>query len=159
MSTTMKAETFNHESLSALRARFLSLPPLDRIAPGIYRAEFIGPAWMCKAAPGILLLGGLGGWWGKEFYGEGHGVNLVYRRGQFQRLFPMRVVPGPSRLDGQTGLSIQYTRDCPLPWPYMIDELRCLNETSVFAMTLVNVGPLHRLAFPFLLHAREQLDG
>ena len=58
-----------HESLGHLRRLFTSLPAPVSLA-GVYRAEFVGPAWLRTLAPPSLALGGLAGWWGKAFDGR-----------------------------------------------------------------------------------------
>jgi hypothetical protein len=140
------------QSLASFKNLFASLqPPEIQSLTGVYRAEFTGPAWLRFSAPGALLLGGLGGWWGKEFNAEGAGVNLVVQGGQLVRRTPMRLVAAVSLIDGCPGLSIHYADGCPFPWPYVIDELRRLDETRLLGMTIVALAWLRKWAFPFLL--------
>jgi hypothetical protein len=94
---------------------------------------------------------GLGGWWGKHFTADGSGMNLVRRGGELRRIFPIRLVPAPSLLDGRPCLSVRYKPECPYPWPHVVDELRSLDERTLLGMTMVNTGVLRKLALPFLL--------
>ena len=102
-----------------------------------------------------MTLAGLGGWWGKIFAGDGTAHNLVLRQGKLYRRFPIRMLTIPSLVDGKPGLTVQYTTECPFPWPHVIDELRCLDETCLLGLTIINLGFLRRLAFPFLLFPEE----
>jgi len=146
------SQKLNRQPLQAFKSIFTSLssPEIDSLV-GVYRAEFTGPAWLRKSAGPSLSLAGLGGWWGKEFCGGATAVNLVYRGGQLKRIFSMQLVNISSQVDGKTGLTLQYARTNPFPWPFVIDELRRLDETCLLGMTIVNFGLLRKLAFPFLL--------
>jgi len=132
----------------------LSAPDLHALK-GVYRGQFTGSAWLRLSAPSSLALAGLGGWWGKIFPGDGTGHNLVIHQGKLIRKFPIRLAVIPSLVDGKPGLTVQYTPECPFPWPHVIDELRCLDETTLLGLTIINQGFLRRLAFPFLLFPEE----
>jgi hypothetical protein len=156
----LQTQRLNQQPLSAFKSIFTSLsPPEIYTLNGVYRAEFTGPIWLRKAAGPSLALAGLGGWWGKIFQEDGTGFNLVYRRDQLQRTFPIELVTIPSLVDGKPGLTVHYTKDNPFPWPFIIDELRRLNETCLLGLTIVNIGFLRKLAFPFLLHFQDQSYG
>ena len=160
MSEFEGARRLNQLPLSAFKPLFASLPPPELAkTTGVFQAEFTGPGWLRKiAGPGLALVG-LGGWWGKVFDGEGAGANLVRRNGALQRIFPVQVALAPSAVDGKPSLVVRYTRGCPFPWPYVVDELRCLDETGLLGLTYVNAGLLRKLGLPFLLHPQEQMDG
>jgi hypothetical protein len=160
MPENLQARRLNQLPLSAFKPLFVSLPPPGpALTTGAFRAEFTGPAWLRKiAAPGLALVG-LGGWWGKVFDGEGAGANLVSRNNALQRIFPVQIALAPSAVDGKPSLAVHYTRGCPFPWPYVVDELRCLDETSLLGLTYVNAGLLRKLCLPFLLHRQEQING
>jgi hypothetical protein len=135
---------------------FSSLPPPTiQSIHGVYRGQFTGPAWLCLSATPSLALAGLGGWWGKILPGDGTGQNLVLRQGKLYRRLPIRLVTIPSLVDGKLGLTVQYTSECPFPWPHVIDELRRLDEKTLLGLTIVNLGLLRRLAFPFLLFPED----
>jgi hypothetical protein len=154
------ARRLNQLPLSAFKPLFTSLPPPElAIINGVFQAEFTGPGWLRKiAGPGLALVG-LGGWWGKVFDGGGAGANLVRRNGVLQRIFPVQIALAPSAVDGKPSLAVHYTRGCPFPWPYVVDELRCLDETWLRRLTYVNAGPLRRLLLPFLLYPQGQMNG
>lgn len=142
--------------LSYFKPLFATLsPPAVPTLKGVYRGQFTGPAWLRASAPSSLALAGLSGWWGKIFPGDGTGHNLVLRQGKIQRRFPIRLVALLSLVDSQPGLTVQYTSGCPFPWPHVIDELRCLDETCLLGLTIINLGFLRRLAFPFLLFPED----
>lgn len=58
-------------------------------------------------------------------------------------------------MDVKPGLTVQYAPECPFPWPFVIDELRCLDENCLLGLTIINLGLLRSLAFPFLLFPQE----
>jgi hypothetical protein len=135
---------------------FCSLPPpAIQSVQGVYSGQFTGPAWLRFSAAPSLALAGLGGWWGKVLAGDGTGHNLVLHQGKLYRRFPIRLVSIPSQVDGRPGLTVQYTPECPFPWPHVIDELRRLDEKTLLGLTIINLGFLRRLAFPFLLFPEE----
>ena len=152
------AAALNLLSLSDLRKLFASLDPPDPASlTGFYRGLFVGPGWLRASWGPLLAITGLGGWWGKEFKGDG-AVNLVLRIGEYRRVFPMHFIQQPSYLDGRPGLALRYRRDNPFPWPIVLDELRRIDAETSLGMSLVDLGALRRQAFPFILHHRETLD-
>lgn len=160
MENILTPQALQRKPLSAFKSIFASLqaPPLEQVK-GVYRAEFTGPGWLRTIAPPGLGLLGLGGWQGKQFPGDGTGMNLVRRGGELQRRFPVRISEAASLVDGKPCLVIHYTPECPFPWPYVVDELRALAGGSLLGLTMVNVRGLRGLALPFLLHAQEAGDG
>ena len=118
---------------------------------GFYHAEFTGPAWLRTIAPPGLAIGGLGGWWGKEFMGDGTGMNIVMRGGQLRRILQVHLELGASSVDGKPAILIRYPKDSQFPWPRVIDELRSLDETSLLGLTIFEIGPFNKLPLPFLL--------
>jgi hypothetical protein len=157
--STVLAEQLNLASYDQFLYLFRSLPsPALVLLRGLYRVEFVGPAWLRAGARPSLFLIGLGGWWGKEFWGEGHGVNIVVRRGSVQRVLPMQLVHAPSLIDGQVGVSLQYDRESPFPWPFVTDELRRLNPETLLGIKVFRFSPLARLPLPFLLRAADKID-
>ncbi len=147
-------------SLRSFKRLFMTLsPPKMDFLQGVFEAEFVGPAWLRWSAGPSLILGGLRGWWGKELDGVGQGVNIVRRGGAFERVLPMVMRETLSLVDGQAGVSLTYPPGSPFPWPLIVDELRCIDEKQLLALTIVNVKGLRRAAFPFVLHHREQDSG
>jgi hypothetical protein len=125
---------------------------------GLHRGIFVGPAWLLPLWPPTLAITGLGGWWGKEIDQAGEAVNIVLRKGNFRRIFPMVPVAQDSYLDGKSGLALHYQPENPFPWPKIVDELRRIDADHILGMTLVEIGLLRRLGFPFVLQRREELD-
>jgi hypothetical protein len=140
-----------HESLGGLRRLFTSLSAPDSLT-GVYRAEFVGPAWLRVLAPPSLALGGLAGWWGKAFDGRGGAVNIVVRGGTQHRVLPMTITRVPSLIDGGPGFTLSYPQGSPFPWPLIVDEVRRLDEQTLLCMTVIKPKGLRKLAFPFVLH-------
>ena len=126
---------------------------------GIFRGIFVGPGWLRQIWGPLLAVTGLSGWWGKEFDPQGSAINLVLRKGRYERRFPMVIVRQASNLDGKPGLALRYREDNPFPWPLIVDELRRIDSVMVLGMTLADVGPFRRMAFPFVLQSREAVDG
>jgi hypothetical protein len=146
----------NSLSLLQFRGLFTSLPiPEPASIRGVYRAAFVGPAWLRTSAGPALSLSGLDGWWGKEFSADGTAVNIILQAGKFSTRFPMKLVQAKSFLDGRDGLSIHYQAGNPFPWMHIVDELRRIDESTLLGMTLANVNGLRRLAFPFTLQFQE----
>ena len=143
-----------HESLGHLRRLFISLPAPDTLT-GVYRAEFVGPAWLRALEPPSLALGGLAGWWGKAFDDRGRAINIVVSEGNQRRVLPMTIARGPSLIDGVTGFTLGYPKGAPFPWPWVVDEVRRLDEQTLLCMTLVKSKSLSQLAFPFALHSHS----
>jgi hypothetical protein len=153
-------DAFNQMSLTQIRRLFTQLdPPEHASLRGIFRGLFIGPAWFRKLGGPLLAVTGLGGWWGKDFDPDGKAINLVLRKGHYERIFPMYIVQQASHLDRKPGLALRYQADNPFPWPLILDELRRVDAVLVLGMTLVDVGPLRRLPLPFILQSRETVDG
>lgn len=160
MSENIQPQQPHRQTLGSFQSLFKTLtPPEPAALAGIYQAEFVGPAWLRKTAPLSLALGGLSGWWGKAFNGQGHGDNILRRRGSFMRVLPMVVRSAPSRLDGKEGITISYPAGSPFPWPWIVDEVRRFDPTTLLGMTLVTLDWAPKVALPFLLHYRENIDG
>lgn len=153
------ARDLNRKSLSTFKPFFTTLDPpqLDSLA-GVYEAGFTGPGWLRLSAGPSLALGGLGGWWGKDFT-PGGGMNIVLRQGQFQRIFPFHTRLDASAIDGKPAIIVRYSEECPFPWTHIFDELRQIEAGRLLGMTLVDAPGLRRLAFPFLLEYRAHVDG
>ena len=96
-----------------------------------------------------MFLTRLGGWWGKQFETTDQGINIVRRRGQLRTTLPMLLEERTSLLDGQPTLVIVYPPASPLPWPWLIDELRRVDEQTCLGMTVFT--PLKLVTFVFYL--------
>jgi hypothetical protein len=160
MGPRVPVQQLNERSLGSFKSLFATLdPPTLTGMEGIHQSEFIGPLWLRKLSGLALHLGGLGGWWGKKFDALGHGSNIVYRRGQLSLVMPIELAEMPSLLDGHSGLTVVYPPNSPFPWPRIVDELRQLEENCLLGMTMVKSRSLNGLAFPFLLHKRDNTYG
>ena len=150
---SLHARPLNRRGLRSFRKLFLTLPlPEDGGLTGIFRAEFVGPSWLRATAPPALALGGLGGWWGKQFDGAGRGMNIVRRDGALSHTMPVALSVADSLVDRRPCLKVTYPTGSPIPWPLVVDELRFLDDDTLLGLTILNAGPLRRVAFPFLLH-------
>ena len=139
----------SHASLSAWRARFLTLPaPTPASIPGFRRVAFVGPFWLRGSAPMAIALGGLPRWQGKRFSSATQAINVL--AGGEERL-PMQVESATSWLDGRPVLVCRYGADAPFPWRRVRDEFRVLSGTTWLGMTLVDLPGLRRIGWPFLL--------
>lgn len=152
-------ERLDHLSLGELRQHFISLePPEPGSMLGVMRGYFVSPGWLKKLWGPTLAIFGLGGWRGKEIDLQGKAVNIVLRKGSLERRFPMYFVQEVSHLDKKPGLAFRYQSGNPFPWNLIVDELRRIDEQHVMGMTLAEIGPLSRLAFPFILQQKGSLD-
>jgi hypothetical protein len=121
------------------------------VPKGVYKGTYVGPAWLKALAPHSMVVSGLGGWWGKDFFPGGKTYNLVQRDEEIRRVIPMQLAVINSRLDGAPALALIYDKQNPFPWPYIVDELRSLDEAALLGMMYLNVNALPKIAFPFLL--------
>lgn len=157
MPISSQAQKLNDQPLSSYRTLFATLhaPSLSALV-GEFQGEFIGPSWLRRiAAPG-LKLAGLGNWWGKRFTIDGQATNLVVEGGQILPSFPVIPDLASSRLDNRPAVLLSYPQSAtPFPWPYIVDELRVLDEISLLGMTYLNRPLFSQFALPFLLFARE----
>jgi hypothetical protein len=102
---------------------------------------------------------GLGGWWGKDFDGQGRIDNILERGGAFRRTLRGEVQRADSLVDGRPCQRIVYPKGSRLPWTWVVDELRQVGEGELLGMMVLNIDWLPHLAFPFALHAREDIEG
>ena len=142
-------------SLSALRALFTrATPAATPPAPGDYRISFVGPAALRVAAPRAIALGGMPGWQGKRFGADGTAVNLLDDgHGASREALPMRVSLEPSWLDGGQVIVCSYGADGPVPWRWVRDEFRALDDRRLLGLTFVG-GRWSRIAAAPLLLTR-----
>ena len=138
-------------TLEAAAARFAQLEAPAALT-GRWRAEFIGPGWLCAIAPAGLALSPLRGWRGKRFEADGQGTNLVWRGGREATVATMRVERRASRLDGRPVLATRYAPDTPWLIRALEDEFRALDDERLLGMMTVDRPGLRGLALPFLLH-------
>ena len=139
-------------SIRGLRERFRSLRSDVTMAPGTYRAVFVGPALLRFAAPRAIALGGMPRWYGKRVAADGTAANLlVTDDGTLREDLPIRVATEPSWLDGRPAVVVSYGSDGPIPWRWVRDEFRALDERTMLGLTFA-VAPWSRVAAsPFVL--------
>lgn len=145
----MDGSSFRH-----YRERFALLDPPETLE-GVWQGEPVGPGWFRTLAGPSLAIGGLGGWWGKEFDGQGGIDNILERKDAFRRTLRGEVQRADSLVDGRPCLRIVYAAGSRLPWIWIVDELRQVGEGELLGMMVLNIGWLPHVAFPFALHARE----
>lgn len=156
MAFSIHGKQLKDQSLAACRSLFKSLAaPQNANINGRFQAEFVGPSWLRRAAGPALAVGGLGGWWGKDFDGKGGGLNLVEQDGALQTRIPVRLQIAISRIDHRPCVAIIYLHGSPFPWPLIEDELRWLDEQTLLGLTMFTKAGLHRISFPFLLHRQN----
>lgn len=153
MAESIQKQELARQSIGWYRAKFNTLDsPTIAEMNGRFHSEFVGPGWLRTVAPPGLAILGLGGWQGKIFDGSGNGLNIVKRKGEIKEIMPVVLKEEVSLLNGRSGLNITYPSNSRFPWPWVVDEIRWLNDNTILGMTLVTKAGLHRLAVPFFLH-------
>lgn len=138
------------ESLTAWRKLFATLdPPNPRALAGVQQGEIVGPRWQTALSRPALWVCRLSGWWGKQFDAHGRGVNVVQRGGDLRSALPIHLELRPSKLDGRPSLAVVYGPDSPWPWPWVVDELRRLDDRTCLGLAVFT--PLRLATFAFLL--------
>lgn len=153
-------DRLNRMKMKNFRSLFseLTIPEKDTL-DGFYKGFFVGPGWLRKMAGPLLVITGLGGWWGKKFNGDDTAINLVKKEEQLKPKFPMHLVDTPSLIDGNPGLTLHYDKENPFPWPFIVDELRQLEPGIYLGMTYIRLKPLFLISLPFLLQYQENFNG
>lgn len=157
------------QSVRGLKRAWSSLDAPDpNDLRGDHEAVFVRP--LGRVAPVGLGLVGLPRWFGKRFTSGDpsaeagaearypSGTNLLRTAdGGLAEVMPMLVREGMSLLDGRPAVVIEYAPGTRRPWPWVRDELRRLDDTTLVGMTVVDV-PVFRWmgGTPFLL--RQTLD-
>ena len=109
------ARDLNRFPLRLFKPLFATLaPPEPAGLAGKYEAAFTGPGWLRRSAAPALALGGLRGWWGKDFT-PGGGTNLVLREDTFAARLPLQRQPGSLRHRRQAGGHRALRCGMPLP--------------------------------------------
>ena len=57
----------------------------------------------------------------------------------------------PSALDGKPVVALTYGASGPIPWRWVTDELRALDDRTLLGMTRIDLPVLRHMVFPFLL--------
>ena len=142
------------DSVRHYKEQFAALDPPEALE-GVWQGEPVGPGWYLALAGPSLAIGGLGGWWGKDFDGQSGIDNILERDGSFRRTLRGEVRRADSLVDGKPCQRIKYPRGSRPPWTWVVDELRQVGEGKLLGMMVLNIGWLPNLAFPFSLHAEE----
>lgn len=156
----MQLSQLNQIPLREIRKLFSSLqiPEVQSIA-GKYRGAFVGPAWVRTSVKPALWITGLGGWWGKELYENGTGINILFRDGKFTTRFRMKFLQARSAVDSRDGLAMHYLQDNLLLWFFIVDEIRHLDESMLLGMTRPRIPRLRWFALPFVLQKQDSRSG
>jgi hypothetical protein len=134
---------------------FKSLPPVSKSEfHGDFEGIAVGPAWFQPVFNGLMKIGGLAGWQGKEFAPDGNGVNVLAQNGRIRKVARMYVVGSlPSAIDGQLTLVLNYRK---MPHAMIQDEIRRLDHNTLLGMTYLKSAPLTKLPMPFVLRWRNK---
>ena len=122
---------------------------------GRFAAAFVGPGWLRTITPPSLAMLGFRNWCGKRFIDGGLSGENLFGKDIIREKYPFVTSLNGSVLDDKTSLVIQYSRGCPFPWMYVIDELRQLDETRILGMTILNLKRIPKIPFPFILYPWE----
>lgn len=152
-------DKLNQLSLFDFKGYFASLEaPNPESLRGFYKGYFVGPGWLRKLAQPLLTITGMGDWRGKFMDSGGMIINLVQTKHGLEQKLPMQLVEQDSLIDGRPGIALCYEASNPLPWPWVIDEMRSIHADWLLGMTIVQRGSLVRLPLPFVLHSRDIAD-
>jgi hypothetical protein len=111
-------------------------PPSAESLLGTHKGEIIGRKMQRALGRPSLFFMQLGGWWGKQFDTPEQGINIVQRRGQFRPKLPMLLEERPSLIDGKPSLVIVYPPASPFLWPWIVDEVRRIDDSTCLGMTV-----------------------
>jgi len=145
-------------SVSGLEALFSTLKaPEDIPVNQRYTGTTIGPWWLRVLGWPLLNVGAMDGWKGKSFHSKGRVLNIVDKKGCTKEVMPIRAsLESFSRGDG-TVLLLSYPKTAPLPWNYIIDELRCLPDGRLLGLTTLKLPLLGIIPVPFILTLADGL--
>ena len=158
MNQTALAERYNSIPYFSFSKTFSKLADcdLDHLS-GEYRAEFLGPKWFRLLAGPALGLVGLPNWWGKEFTGTSTAHNLIIRSGEKTRTLKATMKTRKSIFDTRNTVTMSYPKNYRLPWRFVINEFRHVEDDCILGMSRIDLPLLRRISSPFLLY-RTPLD-
>ncbi len=122
---------------------------------GFWKARFVGPFWLRLGGMPSCYLSGLWGWLGKKFITENTATNIVKRNSGTINILDMTVSESPSEVDGKTAIILSYSKSSPIPWRWVTDEFRAVDDNTLIGITRLHLPILRHLTFPFLLE-RDQ---
>ena len=99
---------------------------------GFWRARFIGPWWL-------------------RILTEDTATNVLARGDSTIDALSMQARECPSALDGKPVVALTYGASGPIPWRWVTDELRALDDHTLLGMTRIDLPLLRLMVFPFLL--------
>lgn len=141
-----------HISLAGLKQLFnQGALPGDQQRSGFWKARFVGPLWLRLGGMPSCYLGGLWGWRGKKFLTTDSATNVLARADGTIDALSMQARVQPSMLDGKPVVALTYGASGPVPWRWVTDELRTIDERTLLGMTRINLPILRQFVFPFLL--------
>ena len=148
----MHVDALTNASLRRIRQVFNVLEPVPaHLRSGSFQACFIGPWWLRVTAGPSIALSGLPGWWGKRFLDAETAINVLNATSGKVEKLRMQCLERVSLVDGRQGIALHYGKGAMLPWRWIVDELRVLNESTLLCMTVIDLPLLRYLSFPFLL--------
>lgn len=155
----ISVEDIQQASLIEIRKIFQQLsPPDEAFRVGFFRASFIGPWWLRKTASPSLSLTGLPNWQGKQFKDPHTATNILKTSAGLTEKYLMACLQGSSKLDGKMSVYLDYGVNAPMPWRWVCDELRILDEQTLLCMTIIDLPILRHFPMPFLLSRETVYD-
>lgn len=148
----MDLKTLEKASLKTIKHKFMQLEPMsESFRYGFLKVQFIGPWWLRKSAMPSIHLSGLPGWQGKLFLDPDHATNILKIKDKEEQRYTMQCVELISLVDAKPSVVLNYGAAAPIPWRWVIDELRILDENNFLCMTVINLPILRHFSFPFIL--------
>lgn len=148
----MITQDLSTASLNEIKQVFKGLKPVSAQARvGFLRARFIGPIWLRHTAAPSLSLSGLSGWQGKRFLNNQQATNILKKKNALIEKMTMQCQDSVSTIDGKPSIALVYAKDAPIPWRWVTDELRQLDDNTWLCMTVFNLPLLKHFPMPFIL--------
>lgn len=143
---------YQTESIKNLNRLYCELPLLQKsMCEGFYRASFIGPLWLRLLGKPSLDISGLPNWQGKKFLSDNTATNVLIKKGQNVDALEMSLKHVTSYVDGSDAQAFCYEAKAPMPWRWVRDELRAIDENTILGVTFIDLPLLRNLGLPFLL--------
>lgn len=148
----MSTQDLSTASLSHIKRIFSQLDAVPETArTGFLRAQFIGPLWLRSTAGPSLNLSGLSGWQGKRFLDSNNATNVLKQKSNMIEKFQMQCQNIISTVDGKASIALIYHKNAPIPWRWVSDEIRQLDENTWLCMTVFHLPLLKHCPMPFIL--------
>ena len=75
----------------------------------------------------------------------------IRENNDFVEALVMTVEEGISMIDGKLGVALRYGAEAPIPWCWVRDEIRAVDDRTLLGITIVDIPVLRHFCFPFLL--------